>query len=79
MASDRSKRTYIIGWDGCGSLPIGNRRGITAGPDRHFKANHRLAYPSCPYRIDRSTRQTSISLPGGKVISREVRVDTILI
>ena len=24
MASARSKRTYTIGWDGCGSLPFRN-------------------------------------------------------
>ena len=57
MALARSKRTYTIGWDGCGSLPFRNGRRITAGLDRHFKTNHRLAYPSCPHRIDRSPRQ----------------------
>ena len=45
MASARSKRTYIIGWDGCCSLPSRNGRGITAVLDRHFKTNHRLAFP----------------------------------
>ena len=51
MASARSKRTYIKGWDGCGLLPIRNGRRITARLDRHFKINHRLAFPSCP-RMD---------------------------
>ena len=47
MALARSKRTYIIAWDGCGSLPSRNGRRITAGLDRHFKTNHwhRLAFP----------------------------------
>ena len=45
MASARSKRTYTIGWDGCCSLPFRNGRRITAGLDRHFKTNHRLAFP----------------------------------
>ena len=37
-----------------------NGRGITPGPDQHFKTNHRLAYPSCPNMdpwIHRSTVQ----------------------
>ena len=45
MASARSKRTYIIALDGCCSLPFRNGRGITAGLNRHFKTNHRLAFP----------------------------------
>ena len=45
MASARSKRTYFIAWDGCGSLPLRNGRRITAGRDRHFKTNHRSAFP----------------------------------
>ena len=47
MALARSKRTYIIAWDGCGSLPSRNGRRITVGLDRHFKTNHRhrLAFP----------------------------------
>ena len=36
---------YHIVWDGCGSLPLRNGCGITAGLDRHFKTNHRLAFP----------------------------------
>ena len=46
MASARSKRTYIIGWDCCGSLPLRNGRGITAGLNRHFKTNHTLTQVS---------------------------------
>ena len=45
MALARSKRTYIIAWDGCGSLPSRNGRRITAELDQHFKTNHRLAFP----------------------------------
>ena len=59
MASDQSKRTYIIGWDDCGSLPL-RLKEMDGGlrpdrPDRHFKTNHRLKlaleslYPSCPH------------------------------
>ena len=58
MALAQSKRTYIIGWDGCGSLPIRNGRRITPGPDRHFKTNHRLAFPSCPH-MDRQIQETA--------------------
>ena len=68
MASARSKRTYIIGWDGCCSLPFRNGRRITAGRDRHFKTNHRLA---CPISVlsprDRQILQTaSLKLAQGK-------------
>ena len=56
MPSARSKWTYIIGWDGCGSLPIRNGRGITAGLDRHLKTTGELIRP-VPTWIDRSTRQ----------------------
>ena len=45
MASARSKQTYTIGWDGCGSLPFRNGHRITTRLDRHFKTNHRLAFP----------------------------------
>ena len=45
MESAQSKRTYTIGWDGCGSLPLRNGRRITAGRDRDFKTNHRSAFP----------------------------------
>ena len=45
MALARSKRTYIIAWDVCGSLPSRNGRRIMARIDRHFKTNHRLAFP----------------------------------
>ena len=44
MASDRSKRTYIIGWDVCGSLPLQLKEmdaGLRAKTDRHLKTNHR--------------------------------------
>ena len=34
-----------------------NGRGITARPDRHFKTNHRLAYPSCPH-VDQQIQRT---------------------
>ena len=60
MASARSKRTYTIGWDGCGSLPFRNGHGITAGLDRHFKTNHRLAFPiSVLSPQDRHIRETA--------------------
>ena len=48
MASARSKRTYTIGWDGCGSLPFRNGRRITAGRDRHLKKKKRLAIRPVP-------------------------------
>ena len=43
MATDRSKRTYIIDWDGCGS-PTLRLKEMDAGSgpdrlDRHFKTN----------------------------------------
>ena len=69
MALGRSKRTYTIGWDGCGSLPFRNGRRITAGRDRHFKTNHRLA---CPISVlspqDRQIHETaSFMIPGFNV------------
>ena len=65
MASARSKRTYMIGWDGCGSLSFRNGRRIMAGRDWHFKTNHRLA---CPISVlspqDRQILETA-SFPQG--------------
>ena len=62
MASNQSKRTYIIGWDGCGSLSLRLQEMDVAGPTRSTFQNKPQVSFSLFIRpvltwIDRSTVQ----------------------
>ena len=51
VSSIKTDIYYRLGWLWfAATLITRNGRRITAGLDRHFKTNHRLAYPSCPHR-----------------------------